>query len=77
MSKDLRPCPFCGLQARIRKINDKHYAVTCIMNCAGTKITTKEKAIEIWNKRAIVWQIKICRPYKSECMRYTITTRVN
>lgn len=54
MSKELRPCPFCGLQARIRKINDKHYAVTCIMNCAGTKITTKEKAIEIWNKRAIV-----------------------
>ncbi len=51
MSKDLRPCPFCGLQARIRKINDKHYAVTCIMNCVETKISTKEKAIEIWNRR--------------------------
>lgn len=54
MKVKLNPCPFCGSQARIRKINDKHYAVTCIVNCAGTRVTTKEKAIEIWNKRAIV-----------------------
>lgn len=54
MSEKLKPCPFCGSQAQIIKINDKHYAVTCIVNCAGTRITIKEKAIEIWNKRAIV-----------------------
>lgn len=54
MSEKLKPCPFCGSQAQIRKINDKHYAVTCVKNCVVTKITTKEKVIEIWNKRSIV-----------------------
>lgn len=54
MSKELKPCPFCGLQARIRKINAEYYVITCTKNCVETEITTKEKAIEIWNKRAIV-----------------------
>ena len=46
MLKKLKPCPFCGSQAQIRKINDNHYAVTCIVNCAGTRITTKEKLLK-------------------------------
>ena len=29
-----------------KKINDNHYAVTCIVNCAGTRITTKEKLLK-------------------------------
>ncbi len=43
MKVKLNPCPFCGLQARIRKINDKHYAVTCIVNCAGTRGLSYDK----------------------------------
>jgi hypothetical protein len=47
MLKKLKPCPFCGSQAQIRKINDNHYAVTCVKNRVGAKITTKEKVIGI------------------------------
>lgn len=54
MSEKLKPCPFCGSQAQIIKINAEYYVITCTKNCVETEISTKEKAIEIWNRRAIV-----------------------
>ena len=55
MSKELKPCPFCGSQAQIRSMDEYYYAVECQKLCGGTRfVKNKEKAIEIWNKRAIV-----------------------
>ena len=59
---ELKPCPFCGSKARIRKFKNYTYAVVC--SKCGAKGTTvglakwndsvfipQGKAIEAWNRR--------------------------
>lgn len=57
--KELKPCPFCGGEARIVQeydamIGETFYFCECI-NCTGTilygKFNKKEYAIEAWNRR--------------------------
>lgn len=51
-NEQLKPCPFCGGEARIVKfINDEYY-VKCIYCCAKTDLYGSEfYAIKFWNRR--------------------------
>ncbi len=56
MSEKLKLCPFCGGEAELRKYPDDSWDVTCKnKNCNRVVMTaitqTKERAIELWNKR--------------------------
>lgn len=52
---DLKPCPFCGLDAKIVKQHGKHlmryHAIVCSEGCQIYSVNL-DKAIEAWNKRA-------------------------
>lgn len=50
---ELKPCPFCGSD-KIRVIsNGVSYHVNCDQcECRTTRYRKKDKAIEVWNRRA-------------------------
>lgn len=51
MNIELKPCPFCGEEAKLKEIAGR-YAIECSKHCAGTVIKNdKSKVIEIWNRR--------------------------
>ena len=50
-TNELKPCPFCGGEADWH-INEDAYDVLCIECWSGTSVyTTKQEAIEAWNRR--------------------------
>ena len=54
MSKiELKPCPFCGGEAKMIKIGGATYFIQC-NECHSTSgaFSTSEEAVEAWNKRA-------------------------
>jgi len=60
---DLKPCPFCNGSARVQNesIANKHsWKVFCVEGCIcmpaarDEYFTSREKAIEAWNKRVEV-----------------------
>ena len=57
MNEELKPCPFCGCEARIYEEGIK-YGVTCI-GCPAQmegddwpEYVTLEEIVVLWNKRA-------------------------
>jgi Lar family restriction alleviation protein len=57
MATELKPCPFCGREAKIRDFSipdlDPEIDVFCT-NCGGQTFVyeTEAEAIEAWNRRA-------------------------
>lgn len=61
MSKELKPCPFCGSEAKIKKTKEKflldefveYYSVFCTNCCCETQYSsTEEETVKDWNRRA-------------------------
>lgn len=51
-ANSLKPCPFCGHVAILNKSTDgKYYWVSCSNDECNTCKSTKEEAIDVWNKR--------------------------
>ena len=49
---ELKPCPFCGGEARLYQSYDGFWVVQCIGCACGTLFfKDKEFAIERWNRR--------------------------
>lgn len=58
MSKELKPCPFCGWETPFLSISlygtERHYHVECgRCTSMGGHDISKDVAIEIWNNRTI------------------------
>lgn len=56
MSKNLKPCPFCGSSAKVIKENTKYsppcYSVECTNGCSYVAaFYSSGEAIEAWNSR--------------------------
>lgn len=59
MDKQLKPCPFCGREANLYKeyLFDGYqresptYTITCKGICVKMCAWSREKVIEMWNKR--------------------------
>ncbi len=51
MATELKPCPFCGAEAKIAEYGC--YSVYCIRQCCEQPIAypDRETAIEEWNRR--------------------------
>ena len=57
-SMKLKPCPFCGAEARLVKWEtntEDYYYITCDNDCCkqAKSSLTAEKAIAKWNRRAV------------------------
>ena len=49
----LKPCPFCGCEAKIVHYSPYRYYVQCVVCGAGTlSMLNEETAINAWNRRA-------------------------
>lgn len=50
----LKPCPFCGSDAKIIPIVSSHYIIECT-NCPANLsiLSPKKRAIETWNRRTL------------------------
>lgn len=56
-NEELKPCPFCGSKAKLRKEGHREYAPTYSVECTKClaktfSIMVKQDAIEHWNGRA-------------------------
>lgn len=51
---ELRPCPFCGGEAKLVRANNSWHKVICC-KCTGSagswRTVTRQEAIEAWNRR--------------------------
>jgi len=54
---DLKPCPFCGSEAKIIEIPGSFRVVACCPHCGGqqTYHGTRHEVSESWNRRAPGW----------------------
>lgn len=57
MNNELKPCPFCGGDAKCEQMMIK-YRIHCDSDCTGYR-SNKNNAIEAWNKRLPDEQITI------------------
>jgi len=53
---ELRPCPFCGTEAKLEEYSNGRFAVVCMsVNCtcftSGNSYNTEVEAVERWNTR--------------------------
>ena len=55
MNSELKSCPFCKSRDIKAYLSDKNVGVVACRNCGGQVryYGSMEKAIEIWNKRAL------------------------
>lgn len=52
MSRELKPCPFCGGDAHIDTLGDDEYKAECFSCGIGTEYyQDKQKVIDAWNRR--------------------------
>lgn len=47
------PCPFCGCKKLLVKDDPIHYVTCCHCDCDGPGADSRERAIELWNARAL------------------------
>ena len=56
MTDELKPCPFCGGEAEVRKFTETKYFVQCFFvqckSCLiGSTFTSEQLAVDAWNRR--------------------------
>lgn len=57
LSDELKPCPFCGSEAELRRLNPYYWAVDCTnKDCNAATMGYKDvgTAIAVWNRRVQV-----------------------
>ena len=53
MTEQLKPCPFCGGEAKCIEFYGMYHVICCDCYIAGRDTSTRDKAIESWNSRPI------------------------
>ena len=56
----LKPCPFCGGEAEVRKFTETKFFVQCFFvqckSCLiGTTFKSEHEAVKVWNRRYTVF----------------------
>ena len=51
MPNELKPCPFCGGEAKVNEFNDVFFVACVVCQSETIWFETPEEAIEAWNRR--------------------------
>ena len=64
MTDELKPCPFCGGEAEVRKFTETKFFVQCFFvqckSCLiGTTFKSEHEAVKVWNRRyTVLFRVK-------------------
>ena len=53
MTEELKPCPFCGGEAKCIEFYGLYHVICCNCHIAGKDCSTRESAVSAWNTRPI------------------------
>ena len=53
MTEELKPCPFCGGEAKCIEFYGLYHVICCNCYVAGKDCSTRESAVSAWNTRPI------------------------
>ena len=53
MTEELKPCPFCGGEAKCIEFYGLYHVICCNCYIAGKDCSTRESAVSAWNNRPI------------------------
>lgn len=53
MTEELKPCPFCGGEAKCIEFYGLYHVICCNCNIAGKDCPRRESAVSAWNARHI------------------------
>ena len=53
MTEELKPCPFCGGEAKCIEFYGLYHVICCNCHIAGKDCSTRESAVSAWNSRPI------------------------
>ena len=53
MTEELKPCPFCGGEAKCIEFYGLYHVICCNCHIAGKDCSTRESAVSAWNNRPI------------------------
>ena len=53
MTEELKPCPFCGGEAKCIEFYGLYHVICCNCHIAGKDCSTRESAVSAWNTRLI------------------------
>lgn len=53
MSKEIKPCPFCGCVASVKLLQNGHWKVVCAGEICASRYgyLDKDMAVHMWNQR--------------------------
>lgn len=61
MSEELKPCPFCGGEAKIKAVNQKSYGLTIWCQCKKCGVKTEEYCPITNNEDTTLDSIEKCK----------------
>lgn len=53
MTEQIKPCPFCGGEAKCIEFYGLYHVICCNCHIAGKDCSTRESAVSAWNSRPI------------------------
>ena len=76
MTEELKPCPFCGGEAKCIEFYGLYHVICCNCHIAGKDCSTRESAVSAWNSRPIENELEAENTRLREALEFYANTDV-